>query len=98
MREYSNNEQWWMNDSVLRETKKYDIFFCEKQNKYVCERNWNVERSKWRWHQDVYMSNADARFGMIVLFSEKLGVEHICRTSCVWQGSIPVEMFHYWGK
>ena len=34
MREYSNNEQWWMNDSVLRETKKYDIF-CEKQNKYV---------------------------------------------------------------
>ena len=84
-----------MSDNIFREAKKFDIF-CEKLN--MSEQNWNVERSKWRWHQDVYMSNADARFGMIVLFSEKLGVEHICRTSCVWQGSIPVEMFHYWGK
>ena len=75
MREYSNNEQWWMNDSVLRETKKYDIFLWE--TKYV---------------------RAKLEFGRIVMFSEKLGVEHICRTSCVWQGSIPVEMFHYWGK
>ena len=32
-----------MNDSVLRETEKYDIF-CEKQN--MSEQNWNVERSK----------------------------------------------------
>ena len=33
MWEYSNNEQWWMNDSVWRETKKYDIFLWE--TKYV---------------------------------------------------------------
>ena len=42
MRENSNNEQG-MNDNILREAKKYDIF-CEKLN--MSEQNWNVERSK----------------------------------------------------
>ena len=60
---------------VLREARKYDIAFLQETK--LCQSKIGLLRSKWRWHQGVYMSSGGVRRGVITLFSERLKVEHL---------------------
>ena len=79
MRILSNNVEG-MNDSakfhaVVNLARKYDVSMLQETK--LCNGKMGLLRTKWKWHEGVFMSSVGARRGVITLFSERMRVEHL---------------------